>query len=155
MFKKINGFFLSSLKWISLISIVLLTVVVALQVVTRQLKISLPWTEELARFAMIWLTFAGTTLALEQRRHLSVQYFLNLTKKPTQKVVRGLSQFIVIFFYGVITMYGFKLSKLSFMTKSSTLQWPMGLIYAILPITSLMAIYVLVYKFKESVEGDS
>ena len=155
MTKKIYHFFLFLLKWISLISIVLLTVVVAIQVITRQLSISLPWTEELARFAMIWLTFAGATLALDQDRHLSVQYFLTLAKKPVQKGIRGISQGVIILFYSVITIYGFKLTKLSFATKSSTLQWPMGIVYIVLPITSLMAIYVLVYKFKERMGEES
>ena len=50
MLKKTTRWITRILNWFCLIAMLGLSVIVALQVVSRLMKISLPWTEELARF---------------------------------------------------------------------------------------------------------
>lgn len=154
MVLKIKNILLTILKFICFFCIVGLTFIVALQVISRSFKISLPWCEELARFFLIWLTFAGCSVALSDDRHLSVSFFVDLTKGNVNKFIVLFGDFIIIIFYLIITIYGFKLSSKTMHVLSPTMQWPMGLVYSVLPITSLMTLYILVTKFFSFKKGE-
>ena len=48
-------------------------VIVAMQVITRYLlEIPLPWSEEIARYMFLWLTWVGASYATKERRHVSI-----------------------------------------------------------------------------------
>ena len=48
-------------------------VIVAMQVVTRYVfKIPLPWSEEIARYLFLWLTWVGASYATKERKHVSI-----------------------------------------------------------------------------------
>ena len=46
--------------------------VITLQIVSRLMFTSVSWTEEVARFLLIWITFLGAALAFQQGRHIAV-----------------------------------------------------------------------------------
>ncbi|WP_083329021.1 TRAP transporter small permease [Peptoniphilus raoultii] len=146
---KVKNIFLNILKAACLICIIGLTVVVAIQVITRTLKLSFPWCEELARFFLIWLTFCGCSVALAEDRHLSVNFFVNLTKGKVNKAIGFFGKLIIIIFYGIIAFYGMTLSMKTIKVLSPTMQWSMGLVYSVLPITSFMTIYILLVMLFE------
>lgn len=149
MLTKINNRIVKVLSFIAMLSMVFLTAIVAIQVFSRWMGISLPWTEELARFVLIWLTFIGSSLALEKKMHLSVKFFVNLLPDKIRYYVRLFIYALMMVFFGVIVFYGFKLTILSFGTLSSSLQWPMGIVYSILPITSIISIFFIAMEFIE------
>lgn len=126
------------------VTVVGLTVIVALQVITRLMNISLPWTEELARFFLIWLTFLGCSLALQQDSHLSVDYFVRLAPVKARIAIGVFTRLLMIFFFGVLLVYGLKLSALSMATLSSSLQWPMGVVYVVMPVSGLISIFYVI-----------
>ena len=62
-------------------------VIVAMQVITRYLlKIPLPWSEEIARYMFLWLTWLGASYATKERRHVSIDVIYSKLK-PTARVV--------------------------------------------------------------------
>lgn len=121
-----------------------LTIIVFLQVVTRILEISLPWTEELARLFLIWLTFIGSSLALQKKMHLSVDFFVNLAKKNLRSIIGLLIHALMIVFFSILVVYGFNLTIQSMDNTSSTLQWPMGVFYCVVPVSSILSIYFII-----------
>lgn len=63
--------------------------VILVQVITRTVNYSLSWTEELARFCLIWLVYIGVSFAAAKKKHIQIdavskrlntreQYFLAL-----------------------------------------------------------------------------
>lgn len=143
MSEKITYWIEKLLSWCCMLSIVGLTVVVAAQVITRAIEISLPWAEELARFLMIWLTFLGCSLALYRKGHLSVNFFCNMAPKPIRLALGIFTRLAMIGFFGVLTVCGFQLMLLSMNTISSSLQWSMGAVYSVLPLSSMISIYFI------------
>lgn len=141
MVSRITDVIVKILSWCCMLSIVGLTVVVAAQVITRMVGISLPWAEELARFLMIWLTFLGCSFALYQKGHLSVNFFVTLAPAPARKALGIITRLLMIFFFGILVIYGCRLSLLSIATKSSSMQWSMGAVYSVLPVSSVVSIY--------------
>ncbi|WP_237563714.1 TRAP transporter small permease [Halalkalibacter okhensis] len=126
-----------------IIAITGLTIIVFIQVFSRFIRVSLPGTEELARLLVVWLTFLGASLALHEKMHLSVNYFVNLVNKNLRSKIGLIIHGIMIVFFCVLMVYGFKLSILSMGTTSSTLKLPMGLFYCVIPISSIFSIYFL------------
>ncbi|AXI00196.1 TRAP transporter small permease [Sporosarcina sp. PTS2304] len=126
-----------------------LTVIVFVQVFSRFIKYSLPGTEELARLLVIWLTFLGTSLAIHERMHLGVRYFVGLANEKFQKVIDRIIYAVTIGMFAVIAVYGFKLTMATMSTTSSTLQLPMGLFYIVIPISAIFSIYFIILNIIE------
>jgi TRAP-type C4-dicarboxylate transport system permease small subunit len=74
----------------------LMTVTVSLQVVCRYLlKNPLVWTEELARYLMIWMAFIGASCIIKKWDNIYVDFFINKFKKKTRKIIMLIQKFII------------------------------------------------------------
>lgn len=131
------------LTWMCIITITLLTFTVLLQVITRFFDYSMPGTEELSRLFIVWLTFLGSSLAIYEKMHLAVNYFVNKFKKRQRKVLYVLVNVLIIIFYAVLTYYGFMLSMSAMSQTTSTLQIPVGISYLAIPVSGLFSIYFI------------
>lgn len=72
---------LKVLDWLcdisSLIILYITLAVIFVQVICRYvLQVALPWTEEFARFAFIWLIFLANAMAERRKEHFRVSYFV-------------------------------------------------------------------------------
>lgn len=144
MLKKTTHWITKILNGFCLLAMLGLTVIVALQVISRLLKISLPWTEELARFLLVWLTFLGCTLAIYRKSHLSVNFVVDMMPKKLQKACNIFTRIVMIVFFTILLVYGVKLSAISMKNLSTSLGWPMGIVYAVLPFSALLADYYVI-----------
>lgn len=62
----------------SILILLTLTINVVMQVVFRYiLQISVPWTEEAARLAIIWMVFFGLILVQADKEQIRTDYFIN------------------------------------------------------------------------------
>jgi TRAP-type C4-dicarboxylate transport system permease small subunit len=75
-------------------------VLVFLQVLFRYLfKLSVPWTEELARLLFCWVTFLGAALAIREDEHIYVDiFFKKLPPKAALLIIQVYDIIILIFF---------------------------------------------------------
>jgi TRAP-type C4-dicarboxylate transport system permease small subunit len=89
----------------------LMTVTIILQVLTRYLlKNPLPWTEELARYLMIWMAFIGASCVIKKWDNIYVDFFINLLKKKSRKITLLIQKFVILglliySFYLCITVF--------------------------------------------------
>ncbi|UTW70911.1 TRAP transporter small permease subunit [Anaerobacillus sp. HL2] len=49
------------------------------------LNSSFPWTEEVARYLMIWITFLGASFAFQYGAHIGIEYFKMKFPIPIQR----------------------------------------------------------------------
>lgn len=97
-------------------------------------KISVPWTEEAARYSLILVTFWGAATALRDKEHISIPaLFEKIPEKP-----RLTLQMIFIIAIGVFLIYAFigslEMIQLTFDTPVGSIHWlTMGMVYLILP----------------------
>lgn len=143
MLTKLTKNIVAFLSILCVIAITGLTIIVFVQVFSRFIKYSLPGTEELARLLIVWLTFLGTSLAIYEKMHLGVRYFVGLVSINKQKKIDFLIHMLMIVFFGVLVVYGFKLTMTTMATTSPALQLPMGFFYGVIPISSLFSIYFI------------
>ncbi len=119
--------------------------VVLLQVLMRYLFAAPnPWSEELSRFAFIWVSLLGASLAVEHRAHFG---FDQVTKKLAPRVRRTVERFawaVVLAFSLVLITTGIALMDLTLGERSAALNLPVALVYAAAPVSGLlMAIHLL------------
>lgn len=68
--------------------LILMTAVVVLQVIFRAAGNPLSWPEEVARWTMIWATFAGASYAFKNGGLIRVEYFVQKHFKPAaQRII--------------------------------------------------------------------
>lgn len=143
---KITEKIVKILSILCVIAITGLTLIVFIQVFSRFIKFSIPETEELARLLIVWLTFLGASLAVHEKMHLSVRYFVGLVSEKKQVMIDLFVHFVTLVFFVVLMVYGFKFTFLTMSTTSATLQLPMGLFYGVIPISSIFSIYFILLK---------
>ena len=64
---------------------------------------SLPWTEEMARYLMIWFAFIGMAIAFRDEEHVNVSFVLNLFPIPIRNFIKIISYLLVLFF--LVTLF--------------------------------------------------
>lgn len=81
------------------VMVLVMTLLIILQVVMRYVFSSpLKWTEELARFLFIYITFVGGSLLVYQRGHLYVEILFASLSKRAKKVATLIIDVIVLAF---------------------------------------------------------
>ncbi len=94
---KIHGIVIDILTKFLVVLSMLITGTVFLNVLSRYiLEISLPWSEELARFMFIWLSFIGAVIANAQFSHMRLDFIVEKLPAKTAKVVEGISYLVAI-----------------------------------------------------------
>ncbi|SFP31419.1 TRAP transporter small permease [Tranquillimonas alkanivorans] len=124
--------------------IVALVAVISLQIVSRVFFTAVSWTEEVARFLLVWLTFLGAALALAEHRHIAVTV---LTERLPERLRRGvvlLGLVATIAFFVALAWIGLDYMVMQSFQRSASLRIPMIYVYGVIPVCSgLMALLCL------------
>lgn len=132
----------------------LLVIDVVWQVISRYVVgQSSSFTEEFARFALIWLTVLGAAYINGSKEgHLSMDFLLSkLPEKKKTKRKKVIQVLMALFALIIMVLGGGNLVyiTLSLGQISSALQIPLGFVYAIVPISGLIIIFFSIYNFKK------
>lgn len=91
-------------------TLAIMTLVVFVQVVMRYVFAnSLSWSEELARFIFLWLSWVGASYAVRERSHFRVEMLMDLFKGASRVWLEYLVLLIWFAFSFFLTWYGTKL----------------------------------------------
>lgn len=86
------------------------------------------WSEELARFLLIWITFVGASVAVYKKEMLSFSFSSNFIPQRAQLLMRLIIGLLTILFLSIFLWFGFSsLSIYKLITASATkmsLIWP-------------------------------
>jgi TRAP-type C4-dicarboxylate transport system permease small subunit len=111
-----------------------MTTVVTLQVVCRYLLgAALPWSEELARYFLVWMTFLGASIALKREAHMGIQGLVDKLSSRVQRSVKLLTRLTVFGFLCIATLKGFQLALFNMNQYSPAMRIPMGMVYFAIP----------------------
>ncbi len=106
------------------------------------------WTEELARFLLIWIGMLGAAYASGQKMHLSIDF---LSPKLSPKAQSRLAIFINLVIAGfALTAMVIGGLRLMYITHtlgqtSAAMRIPMALVYAAIPLSGALVVF---YKIK-------
>jgi TRAP-type transport system small permease protein len=94
----------------------------------------LPWTEEVARFAFIWLSFVGISIAERMKVHFRITYFINKVPQRPKKFVWAFNEVLIFGALTLLLFEGIKFGKMGAQGISAVLELPLNYIYVALPI---------------------
>ena len=127
----------------------LLVLDVLFQVFSRYiLGTSFTWTEEFARFSLIWMTILGAAYLNAKREHLSMDFLYQKFSVSNKKRASILIEvFIFLFALVVMVIGGFNLvyTTLHLEQLSGTLRIPLGYVYSIMPFSGLLIMCFSIY----------
>lgn len=131
----------------------MMTVNVVWQVVSRYL-LGAPssWTEELARFLLIWLGLLGAAYVAGQKKHLAITLLPSkLTQKKRQGLERLIAVLIIIFALVAFVVGGASLVYITFDLEqnSAALGIPLGVVYAVVPLSGLLVVLYKILELRE------
>ena len=110
------------------------------------LPASLPWGEELSRFAFVWFVFLGATYAARLAAHNRVTFQFKMFPKIVGNISTLISDMVWIVFNCVIVYYSINVIKegFEFPEYSPTLDWVMAYIFLIFPFSfTLMTVRII------------
>ena len=94
-----------------MIMVPIMTAVIFMQVLLRYVfKSPLTWPEELARYFLVWISCLGSAYAVREGMHISVVFIKNKLPQSTQAAVAIGAHLLVISFFTLGVIQGFKLS---------------------------------------------
>jgi TRAP-type C4-dicarboxylate transport system permease small subunit len=133
---------------------VLLVVTVGLQVVTRYVfNNSFGWTEEIARYLLVGVTFLGGGIAVRRRAHLSLELWSGASPR-VQAIHARAVDLMTAAFYGWAAVLAFDISSALARQRMTVIDVPISVLYYIVCAGfGLMAFWALVSAARASREG--
>ncbi|MFW3613393.1 TRAP transporter small permease [Billgrantia antri] len=119
--------------------------VITLQIVSRVFFTAVGWTEEVARFLLIWITFLGATLAFQRGRHIAVTFVVDALPPRLAQLARIVAVLVALGFMIALVVIGYRYMQVQSFQRSASLRLSMTYVYAVIPFAAaIMAWYALV-----------
>ena len=123
----------------------LILLLVVLQVVMRYVFNSpLTWSEELAVYIMVWMTFAGSVICMRDKEHVEVTILVDYLPRGLQKLAMLFSRLVSVGFLLIVIYYGFDFVLENRTVVSVANNLNMALVYSIIPLSCLGMLYYVV-----------
>ncbi|MFP4844959.1 TRAP transporter small permease [Winogradskyella sp. PE311] len=150
---------LKILEWIMIVIFALLVLDVLFQVFSRYaLGTSFTWTEEFARFALIWMTILGAAYLNGKKEHLSMDFLYQKFSEPNKRKASILIEVLIFLFALVIMVIGglnLVYTTLHLEQLSGTLRIPLGYVYAIMPFSGFLIMCFSVFHIAKIINNKS
>lgn len=132
------------LDWAAIIVFVALSGVVFLQFFTRYvLNDSLGWTEEIARYLLIALAFAGSVTAVRKGEHIFLEFVYRLSPPANAKPMAVFVETLSVAYYAALAALA-ALLAVATEERMVSIDLPKGLVYGFVAVTlAAAAIYVV------------
>jgi len=128
-----------------------MALLVAVQVFFRYaLNHSIFWSEELARFLLVWLTFLGASVVYYRGAHASVDFLYQRVGARSQRAMNILVYLLSLAFFLVMIVYGWRFAHFIRLQVSAALNLPKWIPHSIIPLSGLiLTIHALNFLWRE------
>ena len=131
----------------TIIFIVMVTVVLSQVFFRYVLRVSVPWTEEFARYLLIFITFLGGALAVRDKKHISINVIIDRLPKKIFFYLNKFFDLAIIIFLFIVVKGSIIMINLTWETPLGSIRWlTRGKLYLILPISMGIMIICLIYR---------
>jgi len=142
MFFKIGDSLNLFAKAVSSTLLCLMTMTMILEVIWRNIFMSLTWSEEAATtFFGTWFIFLGGSVALRASQLISIDFVVSLLPKRIGRVVITIGELMTVVFLIVVILNGIEMVALTLEQPSPALMIPMGYAYLAIPVGCFFMLY--------------
>jgi TRAP-type C4-dicarboxylate transport system, small permease component len=130
----------SLLKTFLFILFAVMLAVLSMQVAARFLQGALSWSEELARYIMIWMTYIGAAVAMREGKLISLTVMVHLLRLSADmiRIVNGAAMVISCCFCGLVVFLSIEFLSVVVSQSSPAMGLSMAIPYAAIPVGCLM-----------------
>ena len=117
--------------WIAMVLFWGLAFIVFLQFFTRYvLNDSLAWTEEIARYGLMWVTFIGGALVTRKRTHIAVELLANvMPPSPLRTALIATVELVKLLFLGLLAYFSVTIVERMHFQRMTVFDVPMSVVY--------------------------
>ena len=137
---------------IFLVSAAMLVVVLAQVLFRYVLSQPLPWSEELARYLMIWVACLAASEAYAKGSHVGVDLVISKLQPGLRKAAVLMIHILVVLLMATVAYYGFTLSYAIRVQTSPAMELPMTWPYLAVPVGATLIIIQAVGLFVQQVK---
>ena len=118
--------------WLAFVIFWSLAFIVFLQFFTRYvLNDSLSWTEEIARYGLMWVVFIGGAMVTRRNTHIAVELLSNVMKPgPLRAALLAFVDFIKLAFLGLLAFVSLTITERMHLQRMTVFDLPMSYVYA-------------------------
>lgn len=141
--EKVNDALFGITRKASILMFVGMVVLSILQVICRYvLKISLSFTEELARFLFIWVTFLGTAMAMKKGQHVKMELLLDSVPPALRSALEFVGRVVSMCIYLIMIGGGIAVMAKTMHQTSAALHLPMSFVYLAVPVCGALMLLI-------------
>jgi TRAP-type C4-dicarboxylate transport system permease small subunit len=118
-------------------------------------KIPISWTEEIAKYLLIWISMLGSAVALRIGAHVGVGLIVTKLKKSSRNIVSWVNQLTIVGFVVILIYLGMKVSLKELHTFGYSTRIPMFWPYLAIPVGCFMNLIQLLYILKMLFKSES
>jgi TRAP-type C4-dicarboxylate transport system permease small subunit len=117
--------------WIALVLFWSLAFIVFLQFFTRYvLNDSLAWTEEIARYGLMWVTFIGGAVVTRRKSHIAVELLSNvMAPGPMRAALLALVDIVTLGFLAILSYFSVLILERMHYQRMTVFDLPMSVVY--------------------------
>ncbi|ACN17866.1 putative TRAP-type C4-dicarboxylate transport system, small permease component [Desulforapulum autotrophicum HRM2] len=116
-----------------------MTLIVVAQVFARYvLNSSLFWSEELARYCLVWISFLGASVAYHDRVHPGVNMFGSRLPMTMERILTTLVHLVSMGLFSIMIVHGFEFASFVRLQITPALAIPKWIIMGILPLSGVI-----------------
>lgn len=104
------------------------------------------WSEELARFLMVWITMLGAAAVMRDRGHIAVTALPDVLPPTARRVLGVVSDLVVLWVAWIVGVHGAALADLLSMQASPAFEVTMAVPYAALPVGAALIAAMVVLR---------
>ncbi|MDD2573621.1 MAG: TRAP transporter small permease [Bacillota bacterium] len=132
-----------------------MVIVIFLQVVFRSMiKSAIPWSEELARYIMVWISFLGAGIAVRRKGHIGVEALVRALPKVSKRWTLLLANILSMVFYAAITVLGFGILQVVKGQVSPAMELSMAIPYSAIFTGGMLMLLYSFYDFLKALRAD-
>ncbi len=104
---------------------------------------SITWSEEIAKYLMVWMVFVGAPVAMVQSRHIAIEMFPNLFRPRIRALIFLIVNLLIVLTMAFWTYRGFTYTVGGMsQVMSSFDKIPLGLVFASIPFGSCIMMII-------------
>lgn len=100
------------------------------------------WVDAYSRFALIWISFLGSTIVLRNRQHVGVEFLIGLLPEILRKWITKIGALLILLFSSIMFRQGLKLITITSRQNIPEMNIKMSHVSVIVPISAALMIIV-------------
>ena len=107
----------------------------------------MPWSEEIVKFLLMWMTMIGAALGIGRSEHVGIDVFVERFPQKMQFIIGQIMSLAGVVFSVIFCYIGYLMVIKQYAQKSTALEISMGIVYMCVVVGAILMFIEFGYKF--------